>query len=87
MSLKKIVDRSTTTMLDAITDRKLSAKEMQKLRAVIESAVIQAVEQTRIAHEEATIVCCGPEADLAHKIETEAKQKTRMLIANLNALR
>ena len=88
MSLKDIVDKSTKKLFDTLTsDYTLSEKEQQKIRAIIENAVIEAIEQTRIVYQKTTTFCCGPEADLAHKIEIESKKKIQMLIANLNALR
>ena len=32
-------------------------------------------------------MCCGPEADLAHKIQNEMDRKRDVLIANLMAMR
>lgn len=87
MSLKQLVDETTTALMDTIEDYEFSEKQKQVLQSLIEDAIVQAIEQARKAHNEATVMCCGPEADMAHKIEWEAEQKTRLLIANLSSLR
>ena len=44
-------------------------------------------EEAASEYQEATARCCGPEADLAHKIAEEVERKNRALIANLSAMR
>jgi hypothetical protein len=39
------------------------------------------------AYREVTVMCCGAEADLAHKINHEAERKTELLISQLSHLR
>jgi hypothetical protein len=36
---------------------------------------------------ETAVVCCGPEADLAHKIQEEMDKKRKVLITNLMSIR
>ncbi len=87
MSLKQLVEETTTALMNTIEDYEFSEKQKQALQALIEDSIVKAVEQARKAHNEATVMCCGPEADMAHKIESEAEQKTKLLIANLSSLR
>jgi len=87
MSLKQLVEDTTAALMQVIDDYEFSEEQRRALRAVVEKSIAKAVEQARVAHKEATVFCCGPEADIAHKIEWEAKQKTNLLISNLSALR
>ena len=87
MSLKQLVDETTTALMDTIEDYEFSEKQREAIQAVIENSIVQAVKQGRKAHNEAAVICCGPEADMAHKIEREAEQKIDSLIANLSSLR
>ncbi len=61
MSLKQLVDETTTALMDTIEDYEFSEKQKQAIQAVIEDSIVQAVKQVRKAHNEATIMCCGPE--------------------------
>lgn len=87
MSLKHLIDETTTQLMDIIEDYEFSKKQKQAIESLIEKSITQAIEQTSKAHKEAALICCGPEADLAHKIAWEVEQKTRLLISNLNAHR
>ena len=49
--------------------------------------MIKTVEQATVAHGKATRICCGPDADKAHKIAEEVKRANVALTANLMALR
>ncbi len=87
MSLKELAEDTTTALIKVIEGYDFSDEQKKTLQGIVESSIAHAVEQARIAHKEATVVCCGPEADIAHKIEWEAQQQTNALIANLSALR
>ncbi len=87
MSLKQLAEETTTALINAVEDHDISERQKQALRALVENSIVRAVEQAREIHKEATVVCCGPEADMAHKIEEEAELKTKALISNLSALR
>ena len=87
MSLKQLADETTIALMDIIEDYEFSEKQKQVLQELIEDSLVQAVEQARRAHTEATVMCCGPEADMAHNIAYETKQKMKLLMANLSALR
>ena len=87
MSLKQIADDTVDEIQSAFPDADLSEQTRAKLASIIERALTRTVEKTAHAHREATVVCCGPEADLAHKINEEVQRANIALTANLMALR
>ena len=86
MSLAKISEETTLALEDALS-ADLSEDEREKISQILEAALIKSVEQATESHHEATVICCGPEADLAHKIAEEMGLANKALIANLMALR
>ena len=54
---------------------------------IIRRTLIRAVNQATESCTSAAVVCCGPEADLAHKIAEEADRAQYALIANLTSMR
>ncbi len=86
MSLAKISKETTLAIEDALS-ADLSEDEREKISQILEAALIKSVEQATESHHEATVICCGPEADLAHKIAEEMGLANKALIANLMALR
>lgn len=86
MSLKNISEKALNEIND-ITTSGLSDKQKQQVSAVLEQALLQAVEQIHASHRQATVNCCGPESDLAHKIQNEASKALDALTTNLMAMR
>ena len=86
MSLKQLAEE-TTRALDAAIPADLSEVERRKVLDILERALVKSIEEATKTHREATVVCCGPEADLAHKISEEMDRANTALIANLMALR
>lgn len=86
MSLEKI-SKETTLALENAISADLSEDERKKISQILESALVKSVEQATESHHEATVICCGPEADLAHKIAEEMGLANKALIANLIAMR
>ena len=86
MSLAKISEETTLALEDALS-ADLSEDEREKISQILEAALIKSVEQATESHHEATVICCGPEADLAHKIAEEMGLANKALIANLMGLR
>jgi hypothetical protein len=86
VSLERISKETTLALEDAIS-ADLSEDERKKISQILGNALIQSVEQATKSHHEATVICCGPEADLAHKIAEEMGLANKALIANLMALR
>lgn len=87
MSLKQVADETVIDIQKAFPDRDLSDETKAKLSSIIERALTKTVDQAAHAHRRATVVCCGPEADLAHKINEEVRRANIALTANLMALR
>jgi len=87
MALEKTAQKAATKIDAALTDYDLSQDEKDAILKIIEKSLIRTVEETTDTHREATVICCGAEADLAHKIQEEVERKKDMLIANLMALR
>lgn len=65
----------------------LTEQETAKVTKIITDTLTKAVLQTSKEHTDAAVVCCGPEADIAHKIAEEADRARQALIANLVAMR
>ena len=87
MALEKKAERTAAEIGEALTSYNLSEDEKGEILNIIEKSLIRAVEKTTDTHREATVICCGPEADLAHKIQEEVERKKDLLISNLMALR
>jgi len=49
--------------------------------------MLDASKRTHREMKETAVVCCGAEADLAHKIQEQMDRKRDMLITNLMAMR
>jgi len=86
MSLEKI-SKETAFALENAISANFSKDERNKISQILKTALIKSVEQTTKTHQEATVICCGPEADLAHKIAEEMSLANKALIANLTAMR
>lgn len=87
MSIETKAIQATDAILSALSSHDLSADEKAKISQMIHQAMVSAVEKTTQKYNEVTVICCGPEADLAHKIQEEVRRKTTLLISNLMALR
>jgi hypothetical protein len=87
MALEKTARKAATKIDAALSDYNLSESEKDAILKIIEKSLIRTVEETTDTHRQATVICCGPEADLAHKIQEEVERKKNLLISNLMALR
>ena len=87
MALEKTAQKAATRIDEALGGYDLSVDEKDAILKIIEKSLIRTVEETTDTHREATVICCGPEADLAHKIQEEVERKKDLLISNLMALR
>ena len=79
--------KATDTIIEALSNHELSEDEIGQISKAIQQVMVSTVEKAAQKHSEATVFCCGHEADLAHKIQEEANRKTALLISNLMALR
>ena len=87
MSLEKTAKKAAEKIDAALDDYNLSEQQKAEILQIIGKSLVRTAEEMTEAHREATVVCCGPEADLAHKIEEEVERKKKALISNLMALR
>ena len=87
MSLEKTALKAAGKIDAALDDYDLSEQQKAEILNIIGKSLVKTAEEMTEAHHAATVICCGPEADLAHKIEEEVERKKKALISNLMALR
>ena len=86
MDLATLSNRVTEALDNAISAEMPEAERAAILK-IVRQALIDASAQIHRECKEAAVICCGPEADLAHKIQEQMDKKRDMLIANLMAMR
>ena len=86
MDLATLSERVTNDLCEAVSAN-LSAEDRAAVSGIVRKALLDVSGRTHQACRDAAVVCCGAEADLAHKIQEEMDKKRDMLIANLMALR
>ena len=86
MNLAKLSKR-VTQELDNALSADLPAADREAILKIVRQAMLDASSRTHLELKEAAVVCCGPEADLAHKIQEQMDKKRDMLVANLMAMR
>ena len=87
MALEKTAQKALRKIEEALSEYDLDDEDRARVLKIISKSLIQTIEETTDSHQQASAICCGPEADLAHKIEEEMERKKTALIANLMALR
>ena len=87
MALEKIADGTVKRLVRAVPGLEFTETQLDEVRAAIESALEDTMAEAAAAYREVTVMCCGAEADLAHKINHEAERKTELLISQLSHLR
>ena len=86
MNLEKLSKR-VTQELDSALAADLPTAEREAILKIVQQAMLDASARTHREMKETAVVCCGPEADLAHKIQEQMDKKRDMLVANLMAMR
>ena len=86
MDLANLRDRVTRDVCKPV-DGDLPAAAQAEISRIVGEALLEATRGVHARSKEAVAICCGPEADLAHKIQQRLDQQRDMLIANLMALR
>jgi len=86
MNLEKLSNR-VAQELDRALSADLPAAEREAILDIVRRAMLDSSSRTTREMKETAVICCGPEADLAHKIQEQMDQKRDMLIANLTAMR
>ena len=85
MNLENLTQRVTQELDTALSD--LPVREKEEILRIVQRAMLDTSRRTHREMKATAVVCCGPEADLAHKIQEQMDQKRDMLIANLSAMR
>lgn len=86
MSLKSLADQTVAKINQALTTP-LTPAEIKAISRIVEDAFIKAVNESTAKCGDAAVVCCGPEADLAHKIAEDVERARYALLANLGSMR
>ena len=86
MNLEKLSKRVTQELDTALSDD-LPAAEREAILDIVQRAMLDSASRTHREMKETAVVCCGPEADLAHKIQEQMDKKRSVLVANLMAMR
>ncbi|MFT6659139.1 hypothetical protein [Maritalea sp.] len=86
MNLEKLSKRVTQELDTALADD-FPAAEREAILDILRRAMVDSASRTHRDMKETAIVCCGPEADLAHKIQEKMDEKRSLLIANLMGMR
>jgi hypothetical protein len=85
MNLEKLTKR-VTEELETSLSADLPAAERKQILDIVQRAMLDSATRTHRELKETAVVCCGPEADLAHKIQEQMDNKRDMLVANLKAM-
>ena len=86
MSLKTLADQ-TVGKINAALQTPLNDAETKAVSRIVEDAFIKAVNESTAKCGDAAVVCCGHEADLAHKIAEDVERARYALLANLGSMR
>jgi len=65
----------------------LSLEEQQAISKIVQKALLDASGKTHEVYKDVASICCGPDTDLAHKIQEQMNKKRDTLIANLSGMR
>jgi hypothetical protein len=84
MNLEKLTKRVTQEMDVALSDLPITEKEA--ILEIVQRAMSDASSRTHRELKQTAMICCGHEADLAHKMQEQMDKKRDMLIANLSAM-
>jgi hypothetical protein len=85
MNLEKLVNRVTKELSAGLSD--LAKPERDAILDIVRQAMLDSATRTHREMKETVVICCGSEADLAHKIQEQMDKKRDILITNLTAMR
>ena len=86
MNLEKLSNR-VTQELDTALSADLPAAEREAILDIVRRAMLDTSSRTHREMKDTAVICCGPEADLAHNIQEQMDKKRKLLIANQTAMR
>ena len=84
MSLNTLT-HNTVEQIRGSVGNPLSESEIAAITKIIDDALVKAVNQSTKKCTDAAVICCGPEADLAHKIAEDVERARYALIGNLTS--
>lgn len=87
MALMKTALKAARKIEEALDAYDLTEAEREAIMKIIEKSIRKTIDEAAAEHREAIALCCGPDADMAHKIAEEVERRNRALIANLSAMR
>ena len=86
MNLEKLSKRVAEELETALSED-IPAEKRDEIKEIVHRAMLDSTNRTHRELEQAAVVCCGPEADLAHKIQEQMDKKRNVLVSNLMAMR
>lgn len=86
MSLNKLSEDIVSEIKNTISTP-LPDSDISTISKIIDKALVDTVNKSTECCTQAVVMCCGPEADLAHKIAHEVDLAQRVLITNLMSMR
>ena len=86
MSLKTLTKNALKQINETVSIT-LTETDNEAIRKIIEVALLEAINQATAKYKDATNLCCGPDADMAHKIADEVNRAKHALFANLMSMR
>ena len=85
MNLEKLIERVTNELNTALSD--FPPAEREKIQDIVKRAMLDSSTRTHREMKDTAVVVCGPEADLAHKIQEQMEEKRTAIVANLMSMR
>ena len=86
MSLKSLADDAVDKINKALKGP-LTESEAATISKIVQDTLVKAVNESTKSCTTAAVICCGPEADLAHKISEDVERARYALLANLISMR
>ena len=86
MSLNELYNRATREIHEAL-DHRLTDGQKKEIGEIVCRALVDATKRAHEEYNRAAAICCGPDADKAHKIAEETARRREAIIANLMAMR
>lgn len=86
MNLEELSNRVARELDKALADD-LPSVEREEILDIVRRAMLDSAKRTHREMKDTAVVCCGPEADLAHKIQEQMEKKRELLVSNLMAMR
>jgi len=73
--------------LSKVISADLSLEERGAILKIVQKGLLEASGTTHETYKDVASICCGPDTDLAHKIQEQMDKKMDMLVANLSGMR